>query len=439
MKLIDTYSKHRRRQSGAATMVVVMVLFFIMAMMAAFANRNLMFEQRIASNYYRSGVALEAADAGVEWALSMLNGGNVNDACRATGNPTVSFRDRYLTLNRDTRLVEARYSNPNKVSSCVHNASGTTGWVCQCPNAAWVEADNSAANQTRLQPSFVVSFTDAIVRPLAATSPGVIKITAVGCSSSLTSECSNVNTGMDSSLGTANVTITAALVSALKMPPATPLTIKGTVTMDSTGMGLHNADPRSNGLLVLSGGTASGWVDARLTSLPGTPPREALIQGDPGLTAKTADQMFAMFFGMSPARYRNQPAVRQVTCATDCAATLATAYGQGVRLAWVQGDMTLSSNVSLGTATAPMLVIATGNVVISGAMQVSGLIYARGNIAWTNTSGSLSMLTGALIGERNFVSVGAPDIWYQSAIVDELRNRAGSFVRVSGSWWDQLL
>ncbi len=437
MKLTNHYYKMRRQQAGAATMVVVMVLFFIMAMMAAFANRNLMFEQRIASNYYRSGVALEAADAGVEWALTMLNSGNINDSCRATGNPTVSFRDRYLTLNRDTRVIQAKYFDPSNVSSCVHNASGTTGWVCQCPDGAWVEADNSAANQNRLQPSFVVSFKDAIVRPLDPISPGVIKIISAGCSSSLTVSCSNVNTGMDSSLGSASVTITAALVSALKMPPATPLTVKGTVTMDSTGMGLHNADPRSNGLLMLAGGAASGWVDGRLDSLPGTPSREALIASDPGLAGKTADQMFAMFFGVSPARYKNQPAVRRITCATDCAATLVTAYGQGVRLAWVDGDMSLSSNVNLGTATAPMLVIATGNVAISGAMQLTGLIYARGNIQWTNTSGSMSRLTGALIGERNFVSVGAADIWYQSAIVDELRNRAGSFVRVPGSWWDQ--
>ena len=85
-----------------------------------------------------------------------------------------------------------------------------------------------------------------------------------------------------------------------------------------------------------------------------------------------------------------------------------------------------------------MLVVATGNVALSGAMQMTGLIYARGNINWVNTAGSVSLLTGALIGEKDFAAVGAPDIVYQSAIADELRNRTGSFVRVPGSWWDQL-
>src|SRR4051812_22686104 len=97
--------RHSARQGGAATLVVVMVLFFIMAMMAAFANRNLIFEQRIASNYYRSGVALEVADAGGEWALGRLNGSNIDAACTAAGNPTSSFRQRYLDIAANDREI----------------------------------------------------------------------------------------------------------------------------------------------------------------------------------------------------------------------------------------------------------------------------------------------------------------------------------------------
>ena len=52
----------REQQRGAATLVVVMVLFLIMALLAAYANRSLVFEQRIANGYYRASLAQEMAE-----------------------------------------------------------------------------------------------------------------------------------------------------------------------------------------------------------------------------------------------------------------------------------------------------------------------------------------------------------------------------------------
>ncbi len=66
---------------GVAALTVVMVLFFVMALVAAYTNRNLVFEQRISANSYRATRALEAADAGVEWTLAMLNGGRATANC----------------------------------------------------------------------------------------------------------------------------------------------------------------------------------------------------------------------------------------------------------------------------------------------------------------------------------------------------------------------
>ena len=82
---------------GIAALTVVMILFFVMAMVAAYTNRNLVFEQRISANSYRSNRALEAADAGVEWAVAMLNAGRVDANCQATNNNAFGdFRSRYL-------------------------------------------------------------------------------------------------------------------------------------------------------------------------------------------------------------------------------------------------------------------------------------------------------------------------------------------------------
>jgi hypothetical protein len=115
---------------------------------------------------------------------------------------------------------------------------------------------------------------------------------------------------------------------------------------------------------------------------------------------------------------------------------LATAYGQGVRIAWINGAAALSSNVTLGSTADPMLIVVNGTLNVTGPMQINGLLYSRGNISWTNTSAQLSLLTGGLIGEGTLDSFGLVDLAYDAGVMDVLSNKTGSFVRVPGSWRD---
>src|SRR5204863_4630048 len=74
-----------RRQRGAAALITTLMLFFVMTLVAAFANRNHIFEQRASANQVRATQALEAADAGAEWAIAMLNSTQpIDDRCIAT-------------------------------------------------------------------------------------------------------------------------------------------------------------------------------------------------------------------------------------------------------------------------------------------------------------------------------------------------------------------
>lgn len=415
------------RQRGAATLVVVMVLFFIMAMMAAFANRNLIFEQRIASNYYRAGVALEAADAGTEWALSMLNASNIDAACLPAANSGSSFRDSYLNLSSGTRAL-----NPRQVgmfASCVRTADAQ-GWRCQCPSNGVLSAPQ-VADAPGMQPSFGVS-----LQPEGRA--GIVRVLSTGCTGSQVRTCQvDQLASSNQQLSLAVVRIEAALVSALKMPPAMPLTIRQNIDAGPTALGLHNTDPRSAGLLLLTGGAEPLLANERLDSLPGTPGRQALISGDAGLLGATPDAMFKMFFGMSPTQYRDQPAMRVVACAGDCSATLAAEYASGARMIWVDGPVELSANIELGTAARPLLLVANGALTLNGPMRINGLLYARGDIRWSNGAApQLALLSGAMIGEGSLQVSGTVDLWYQASIIDALSNSTGSFVRVPGSWWD---
>jgi Tfp pilus assembly protein PilX len=69
-------------QRGVATLIVVMVLFFVLSMVAAYTSKNIVFEQRISSNLFQATVSTEAAEAGMEWALGMLNGSLIDDQCQ---------------------------------------------------------------------------------------------------------------------------------------------------------------------------------------------------------------------------------------------------------------------------------------------------------------------------------------------------------------------
>lgn len=422
----------RRSQAGAATLVVVMVLFFVMAMVAAYANRNLVFEQRIAGNYYRSGVAFETAEAGAEWTLAMLNGSRIDASCVPDAAGADSLRQRYLSIGADrsiTPLLDVsspKAEKPPLSFGCVR--SDASGWVCACPGSGALVPPAVAASK-RLQPMFSVVF-----QPISR--PGVLRLGIAGCTDLSTVCESGAAVTTAQGIGQANLIVEAALVSAMKMPPATPLTVHGNTELGSTGLGLHNADSAGGALLLRGGGSLSGNT-GRSDSVPGTPVEQALLSMDRSLADASAEQMFAMFFGMSAAQYRDQPSVRRIACESDCSAQLLAAYARGVRQIWIDGPLTIRSNITLGSVTDPLLIISDGPLQLDGPMLLGGVLYARGDASWSNTSAQPAVLSGALLSQGNLSATGSADIVYHPGVINEVNNRMGSFVRVPGSWADR--
>jgi len=408
-----------KAQQGAATLVTVMVLFFVLAMMAAYANRNLVFEQRIAGNYFRSGLAAEAAESGIEWAIAMLNGGNVDASCQAVNVAGTSFRQRYLaalpTQGYGPVLPVANFSR----AGCT--ADGTNSWACDCPAAG--PAAGPARDAGALQPSFGVRF------PGLGTQTNIVLLNVTGCSS-LLSDCATFNQGMvDSAVGQTSVTVGLGFLSALRMPPASPLVAALDVDL-GTNLGLHNSDPGTNGLVLQTGGQLLGSSD-RLTSVPGTPAQDAIVKQDANLQPAT---MFRRYFGMSLTRYQGQPNVRTVQCNGDCLGAAGAAAAAGADVIWINEDATLAANVVLGSAAAPVLMIVNGDLTVTGPIQIFGVVYVTGNVTWTNASAMPSQLMGALVTQGGFSATGLVDLAYDPQVISILNRQHGAFVRVPGSW-----
>ena len=122
-----------------------------------------------------------------------------------------------------------------------------------------------------------------------------------------------------------------------------------------------------------------------LTTLPGTPVAASIVDqsNDASLSSLSPQQMFASLFRMAPGTYRMQPAaVRLEDCAVNCSAKLIEAVQANPgSMLWVDGDMTIDSNVTLGSALKPVLIVASGSIRFDAAsVRIYGLVYSQARL-----------------------------------------------------------
>ncbi|MDP2008240.1 MAG: pilus assembly PilX N-terminal domain-containing protein [Rubrivivax sp.] len=434
----------RASQAGAASLIVVMVLFFLMSLVAAYTGRNLIFEQRTAANQYRSTQAYEAAEAGLEWALTMLNSGRIGANCLEAGATTAdtSFRQRYLTIDGDTGVVAPRPA-PTGVAglwpSCVSDSAG--GWTCSCPSTTLPTLTAPTGNG--VFPAFRVRFTNTEL----TSRRGLIRIESNGCTS-LNDNCLNHGTASGLALeGRANVAAIVALTSALPTPPGAALSVLDDAPgADPPLLSIYNTDADLGGVTLQAGGSVTA-ANFTLRSLPGTPGPSS-VANDPLLTALGAEpnRAFASVFSMWPDTYRTQPAAVVVECPlADCRPDLANKVAMHPdRVIWATtvdptATITLATAGSIGSAPGPSLagpaVIVFDrpvNVTAAG-VNVFGFVYTRGG----NWQGSSPLnIQGAAFVEGSLAATANSTIVMNSAVLKSLRLRSGSFVRAPGGWDD---
>ena len=439
-------SRQPPRQRGAASLAVVMVLFFILAMVAAYTNRNLVFEQRTSANSYKAARSLAAADAGVDWAISMLNGGTIGPACTSAG-ATDDFRRRYFQFDQVTVagkfLHKTGATSVQTTPACSARPGG--GWDCSCPTGG--RAVLSAANDQ--EPVFTVGFNDNASNK---TPPGVIDIRSRGCHSvrSGTVTAANVNakgschiedlfqTEMVDKLAlnvdaVAMVRVSVGLVSALPVVPSAALTVDGLVNQSAgTQLNAINPDPLT-GLALRAGGAVGDPASVR-TAGPAGSSAGTMVANDSDLNTIPPADFFRRTLGIPSDNYRQQPAVTMLSCAGGCSATatLVPALASApTRTIFVKGDLDLDTAAAIGSASTPTMLVVTGNVNISQAVTFNGVIFAGGNVTWAASGG---VVNGALIAGGDYTGTGNAAIAYDRAIVQKIHKGYGSFVRIPGSW-----
>ncbi|MBV8605326.1 MAG: hypothetical protein JO224_11620 [Pelomonas sp.] len=419
---------------GAATLVTVLMLLLIAALVAVYASRAQILEQHIATRHERAGLAFEVADAGLEWTLATLNGDLADCAADARG---AAWRDRLLrgadALPGPSRGAAA--AAPVIAASCTRPADDA--WRCRCATDGGDPGD--AAPTPTVGAGLAPGFRVALRRadgpdgpPHRAARTGPWRVDAYGCSDA--AACAS-GAAAPPEHDAVHARLSVALLGALRQVPAAPLIVRGRVGGALAGLGLHNTSPASAGLLLVSGGPLPAAAPAHLDSLPGTAAWQVLIGDDAGL-AGPAEALFRRLFGMTPEAYRGHPALRILDCRGRCGDAVHKAWRAGARMLWLRGEVELDAGAELGSDAAPLLAIVDGDARLSGPLRLHGLVYARGDLAWHNGSGTAARLDGALVAEGKADFDGPIDLWYRTAPLQALAAATGSIVRVPGSWID---
>jgi Tfp pilus assembly protein PilX len=432
--------RHAAHQRGAATLLVVMVLFFVVSLVAAYASRNLLFEQKTAANQYRSTAALEAADAGLQWAVSLLNSGRIDATCLASANPALtSFRDRYLAID-DTGTITVRTLPPPAAGpltpSCVFDGAA---WQCSCPTngapALAVPGGNDMA------PAFRLRFVDEPGRP------GLVRIQVNACTRA-DDACLNFPAAGVANEARVTVSALLALKGGVASVPPAPLTTRGSVNAGGAlSMTLVNTDPRS-GVTVNAGGDVNdtaGPVVPTLITAPGSPTAASVSKNDGALTALSVaagvntNTYFAKSFGLWPNDFRDQPGAVVRTCGgggnCDAAQVRADIVQYPGLVIWLNGGLDIDTGGDIGSADQPVVIIATGPVLFSANATVHGLIYTQAS-PWNTAGPGGTTVRGAVVAEGNVDGNSNATLIYDPTVLSRLRLKTGSFAVVPGSWRD---
>ncbi len=411
-----------RRQSGVATLLVVMGLFFVVSMVAAYTSRNLIFEQRTSANQYRATQAFEAAEAGLEWAVAMLNAGQIDAQCTApaAGSNANTFRQRYVA-----DLTNSGAAAAAATPGCQLGA-GAAGWACGCPNAG--APGVVVASGASPQPAFRVRFRD-----LGLPYPRFLTIESRGCTSPDETCLSQAEVRGAGSGAAALVSIKAALVPALAARPQAAVTVGQTLSGLPSSKAV-NTDATSNGTTIIFGNQRNNTGMIAIGAAGSASPNVGVVQ-DSNLGSLTGDAVFEQFLGMPAARFANQMSTIRAcesagSCLTDVQVKVAANPGRPV---WVIGNLRIDTPVALGTADNPVLLIVQGELQINDNLQMFGMAYSRGPASVASTTG---LIRGALIAEQTLSGNGTLDVFYDRAVIDRIRNTQGTIVRVPGSWKD---
>ncbi len=416
----------RVAQQGAASLVVAMILLFGMTMVAFYANRGLLFEQRTSANQYRATSAFEVAEAGLEWATARLNDPRKITAasCSAPENGTgITFRDKYLRHTTATNVFNPVPAGGGGIRPGCRLSSSAL--VCDCPDAGSPNLGSAS------EPRFTVWFQ-------ATSDPESVLVTSIGCTAS--TQCLPENP-LASADATAMVRVVVKLLPTLRANPLAALTAGGDVTLGGTTDNIVNNDPLTNYMTVNAASLQVTWPGAPVfTSTTPDPPQNAVFRAHFGQDLLDYKGGSATTIVCDPAVYGAVCPAGTVTCTggPGCATSVINEIAKGRTQFWIDAELEFNNaNVpaEVGNANNPVLLVSPHRMTFSGTRPVHGVLFGAGQNFEIRGAGTTEV-RGAIIARNDVDSTSNFTLSYRADVLQKLRPAAGQMVRVPGSWSD---
>jgi Tfp pilus assembly protein PilX len=449
----------RRSQLGAASLFVALMLLLGGTIIAFFANRGSIFEQRTSANQYRATKAFELAEAGTEWAIGKLNENlplAAGSSCAAGGAATAAtFRNRFANPQPSGGSCSAAsgclVANIVNTPGCRIDSAGTS--VCECPTGTPV-ASSLGAPATDEQGRFAVRFATV------AGDGGAVEIISRGCVNTVgNTACDPTSTTVQSD-ATATVRVIVQIVPSLPSGPAAALTT-GSAAVTGGNLNVINTHAPSNGITIHSGTTVQTGSGAAVYTLPGTPPRASILENDPtlsNLTVASEEAFFANFFGQTLTNYRtvDPDVIRIGGCSATACGQQVMDYIYGNASAsppilpmrnprfFVDGDITFNNgNVGANTIGWPgneVTIVSNGTMEMRSNLTAYGVFYAATATAtdnWDFAGSGTATIYGAFISRGDFIKgSGTLNLIYDPSLWSTTGSPVGRLVKVPGSWRD---
>lgn len=379
-----------KAERGAAALPVTLMLAFAVLLAVAFANRSVLMQVRSSVHQLHTAQAQEAAQAGLAWALALLNRTTpIGEDCRASESASA------MAWHDQARLGPLQ-------ASCIAEGAG---WACHCPRSGEPRPLQHAS-----APAFRVQLT------ADPSHPERWQLVSVG-------QGPEAGRSIELRQG-------IGLVPGLDTLPAAALSVRGNAsfTGDFT---LTHTQAASGGVTLHAGGSVQG-ASLRAISTPGTPSRASILSHEAGLAGLSAQGLHASVFRMSPAHWREQPGAAVVNCQSACDAALAASARHHTLIA-LDGGLRVDSPLTLGSPRQPVLLVVNGPVELNASVTLHGLVYLR-HTRWADSAGAT--VRGAVIAENDLQADGPTVIHHDAALLQTLRERSGTFAPVAGSWRD---
>ncbi|HRN74785.1 pilus assembly PilX N-terminal domain-containing protein [Ottowia sp.] len=468
------------RQRGVGSLAITTLLLLAASIVVLYLNRSVIFEQRTSANQMRAASAHEMAEAGLEWAIGMLNhGSKINTTCGDDVTASDSFRARYVKFPTDPISglpVTATEADKPKYRTALPGCSidpGNGSLNCSCPPTNDPDTPPNDPAHSGSAPHFTVHFEpekdNADTQDPNKFHWETVRITAVGCTAAV-DVCTPPTPDTPANSGNADAMAIASVAVKLRPGmvggPFAPLTCGGSCKPGGS-YNIVNTSVASNGMLV-NAGTSIGEkplgepVDIKnsvtLITIPGVPIENALVPGDSSLAELSASDpdcsksaVFQSFFGSTIEQYRDSPTTTVISCSnsTDCGKKTKEAYAEGARALYYPDGVWFNNssgfpigpdgNPTLGTESDPVIIVTPKIFDINGNITINAMIFSNSSNLNDLGTGNAD-INGAIATCKDQKSNGNGTIKYSDGILANARRASGSMVKVPGSWrdWSQL-